>query len=380
MNGWERASRHGGSTCRPIPTPKSNLSTVRVHVSAHAAEGEERERLWARTGRDRQEPRRLCRTSLHRDRCRGLRATCREVGEIRTRHLRPDPGRRVRLAPGKVRAVRGQPVGREVVTADGHVLDVSDHDNADLFWALRGGGGNFGVVTSFTYRLHPVTTVLGGSLAFPLTNAAAVIDAYRRLAKEAPDELGVQCGLLSPDRSTKVAAIVVCHCGDLDQAEADIQSVRQLGTPLVDAIGPQVLRRSEPPDRRELPPRRAELLEVRLLHRPVRRRRPDADRPVRTVPVTHDVLRPRIDGRRRDLTRRIDSHRLPPPRTGPQPPDPQPMGRPRRHGAEHRMDPRYIRSPSTPHGQPSLRQLPLRRRTLATPETPTAPTTSDSSN
>ena len=127
----------------------------------------------------------------------------------------------------------------EVVTADGHVLDASDHDNADLFWALRGGGGNFGVVTSFTYRLHPVTTVLGGSLAFPLTDAAAVIDAYRRLAKEAPDELGVQCGLLSPDRSTKVAAIVVCHCGDLDQAEADIQSVRQLGTPLVDAIGPR---------------------------------------------------------------------------------------------------------------------------------------------
>ena len=127
----------------------------------------------------------------------------------------------------------------EVVTADGHVLDASEHDNADLFWALRGGGGNFGVVTSFTYRLHPVATVLGGSLAFPLSNADAVIDAYRRLAKEAPDELGVQCGLLSPDPSTKVAAIVVCHCGDLDQAGADIQSVRQLGTPLVDAIGPR---------------------------------------------------------------------------------------------------------------------------------------------
>src|SRR6478672_969801 len=102
----------------------------------------------------------------------------------------------------------------EVVTADGDVLDAGEHDNADLFWALRGGGGNFGVVTAFTYRLHPVTTVLGGSLAFPLSNADAVVDAYRRLAKEAPDELGVQCGLLSPDPTTKVAAIVVCHCGD----------------------------------------------------------------------------------------------------------------------------------------------------------------------
>jgi FAD/FMN-containing dehydrogenase len=128
----------------------------------------------------------------------------------------------------------------EVVTADGDVLDASEHDNADLFWALRGGGGNFGVVTSFTYRLHPVTTVLGGSLVFPLSGADAVIDAYRRLTREAPDELGVQCGLLSgPDASSKVVAIVVCHCGDLDQAEADIQSVRQLGTPLLDAIGPR---------------------------------------------------------------------------------------------------------------------------------------------
>lgn len=127
----------------------------------------------------------------------------------------------------------------EIVTADGHVLDASEHDNADLFWALRGGGGNFGVVTSFTYRLHPVTTVLGGSLAFPLSRADAVIDAYRRLASEAPDELGVQCGLLSADPSTKVAAVVVCHCGDLDQAEADIQSVRELGSPLADTIGPR---------------------------------------------------------------------------------------------------------------------------------------------
>ena len=127
----------------------------------------------------------------------------------------------------------------EIVTADGHVLDASEQDNSDLFWALRGGGGNFGVVTSFTYRLHPGTTVLGGSLAFPLSGADAAIDAYRRLAREAPDELGVQCGLLSPDASSKVAAIVVCHCGDLDQAEADIKSLRQLASPLVDSIGPR---------------------------------------------------------------------------------------------------------------------------------------------
>lgn len=128
----------------------------------------------------------------------------------------------------------------EVVTAEGDVLDASEDDYADLFWATRGGGGNFGVVTSFTYRLHPVTTVLGGPAVFPLAAGEAVIDAYRRLAKEAPDELGVQCGLLTgPDASTKVAAAVVCHCGDLDRAEADIRTVRELGTPLLDGIGPK---------------------------------------------------------------------------------------------------------------------------------------------
>lgn len=130
-------------------------------------------------------------------------------------------------------------VAAEIVTADGDVLEASEHDNAELFWALRGGGGNFGIVTSLTYRLHPVTSVLGGSLVFPLSHGAAVIGAYRRLAEDAPDELGVQCGLLSPDASSKVAAIVICHCGDLDRAEADIRSVRRLGTPLADSIGPR---------------------------------------------------------------------------------------------------------------------------------------------
>ena len=128
----------------------------------------------------------------------------------------------------------------EVVTADGEVLEAGDDVNADLFWALRGGGGNFGVVTSFTYRLHPVTTVLGGPMVFPLAAADSVIDGYRRLTSEAPDELGVQCGLLTgPDGITKVAALVVCHCGELDRAWADIRLLRELGTPLIDGVGPQ---------------------------------------------------------------------------------------------------------------------------------------------
>ncbi len=128
----------------------------------------------------------------------------------------------------------------EVVTADGDVLRASEEENADLFWALRGGGGNFGVVTSFTFRLHPVRTVLGGLAAFPLAGADDVVDVFRRVTKEAPDELAVQCGFVTgPDASSKLVALPVCHCGDLDRAKADIGLVRELGTPLLDAIVPK---------------------------------------------------------------------------------------------------------------------------------------------
>ena len=131
-------------------------------------------------------------------------------------------------------------VSAEVVTAEGEVLQASEEDNADLFWALRGGGGNFGVVTSFTFALHPVTSVLGGLAAFPLAAAEDVIDVFRRVTKGAPDELGIQCGFVTgPDASTKLIALPLCHCGDLDQAEADIAAVRGIGTPLLDAIGPR---------------------------------------------------------------------------------------------------------------------------------------------
>lgn len=126
----------------------------------------------------------------------------------------------------------------EVVTADGQVLQANVDENADLFWAVRGGGGNFGVVTSFTFQLHPLTSVLGGLVVFPLGDAAAVIDVFRRLTKGAPDELSVQCALLTaPDATTKLAALAVCHCGEADEAIADLVPISALGTPIVDAIG-----------------------------------------------------------------------------------------------------------------------------------------------
>jgi FAD/FMN-containing dehydrogenase len=80
-------------------------------------------------------------------------------------------------------------VSAQVVTADARLVSASTDENPDLFWGLRGGGGNFGVVTSFEFRLHPITTVLAGYLLYPLTRAKDVLDAYRELAASAPDEV-----------------------------------------------------------------------------------------------------------------------------------------------------------------------------------------------
>jgi FAD/FMN-containing dehydrogenase len=127
----------------------------------------------------------------------------------------------------------------EVVTADGDVVRASEEDNTDLFWALRGGGGNFGVATSLTFRLHPVSTVFGGLIVYPVGAADEVLDAYRRVTEGAPDEFTIQCGIgTAPDGSTRIVAVPLCHCGELAQAETDVRPLRQLGAPLFDELGP----------------------------------------------------------------------------------------------------------------------------------------------
>jgi FAD/FMN-containing dehydrogenase len=128
----------------------------------------------------------------------------------------------------------------EVVTADGTVLNASDDEHPELFWALRGGGGNFGVVTSFEYRAHPVREVLAGPLPHPFTEARAALAFHREFTASAPDELTVGAALLrAPDGSgTKVAAIVPCHCGDPASADADTKALRAFGAPLADLVQP----------------------------------------------------------------------------------------------------------------------------------------------
>jgi FAD binding domain-containing protein/berberine-like enzyme len=127
----------------------------------------------------------------------------------------------------------------ELVTADGQVLTVSAEENEDLFWALRGGGGNFGVVTAFEYRAHPVSTVTGGVIAHPLGDGPAVLDFYREFSSTAPDELTVFFGLAdAPDGSgEKLVLMPLCHCGsDLEQVDSDLVPLRKFGAPVMDDV------------------------------------------------------------------------------------------------------------------------------------------------
>jgi hypothetical protein len=126
----------------------------------------------------------------------------------------------------------------EVVTAEGDVLRASADDHPDLFWALRGGGGNFGVVTSFEYRLHQVSTVLGGVIVHPRERATELLKFYRTFTQSAPDELAAYAALLHTPDGHPAAAILTCYCGDLSEGERVIAPLRAFGTPLLDAIQP----------------------------------------------------------------------------------------------------------------------------------------------
>jgi FAD/FMN-containing dehydrogenase len=129
----------------------------------------------------------------------------------------------------------------EIVTADGRVLRASDDDEPDLFWAVRGGGGNFGVVTSFEYRLHPVgPTVTAGPIVHPINHARELLAFYRDRTQALPDEHTLFATLVhAPDGSgTKVAALVTCHCGSPDDAEKATRPLKQFGSPVLDGVGP----------------------------------------------------------------------------------------------------------------------------------------------
>jgi FAD/FMN-containing dehydrogenase len=123
----------------------------------------------------------------------------------------------------------------DVVTADGRLLTASSTDNPDLFWALRGGGGNFGVVTSFEYRIHPVGPVLAGLLVWPLVQAKDVLRFYRDFSIAAPDELRLDATLTTTPVGPGLA-VIVCWCGSIEEGERMVRPLREFGPPVVDTV------------------------------------------------------------------------------------------------------------------------------------------------
>jgi FAD/FMN-containing dehydrogenase len=138
-------------------------------------------------------------------------------------------------------------LGVDMVLADGSFVTASDDEHADLFWAVRGGGGNFGVVTSFLFRLHPISTVYGGPMLWPMDQAADLLKFWRDYILKAPEEINGWFGFVTvppgppfPEQyhMQKMCAIVWCYTGDLDKADAMFQPIRTQMPPAVDFAGP----------------------------------------------------------------------------------------------------------------------------------------------
>ena len=137
----------------------------------------------------------------------------------------------------------------DVVTADGRVVRASERENSDLFWGLRGGGGNFGVVTSFEYKLHPVgPEVMAGAIAWSAAHAHDVIEMYRTLTEQAPPELTCVLGLrMAPPapwlakniHGQPIVAIFVCHTGAIKEGEKLVAPIKGFGSPVGDIIQPR---------------------------------------------------------------------------------------------------------------------------------------------
>jgi FAD/FMN-containing dehydrogenase len=139
-------------------------------------------------------------------------------------------------------------ISADVVTADGALVHASEHKNPDLFWALRGGGGNFGIVTSFEFRLHPLgPEVMSGLIIHPLGKAKDLLRRYREIAEAAPDELACWFVMRAAPplpflpkevHGTGIIAFAACYAGPMDAAERAMKPLRAMGTPIADVIGP----------------------------------------------------------------------------------------------------------------------------------------------
>jgi len=129
-------------------------------------------------------------------------------------------------------------LGAEVVLADGRILWADDSQNQDLFWAIRGGGGNFGVVTSMRIRLHAVNDLLAGMILFPWDQAKAVLRGYAEIMASAPEELSVLAGVFSGEDGSPLVLLGPVWSGKLNEGKKFIARLQKLGTPLVSQVGP----------------------------------------------------------------------------------------------------------------------------------------------
>jgi|SRR5579859_90216 len=127
----------------------------------------------------------------------------------------------------------------DLVTADGTFLTASDSEHPDLFWALRGGGGNFGVATSFAFSLHEVgPTVLGGLVLYPATEARSVLRFYRDFCADLPDEAEAFASILTSPDGQPLVALLLGYNGPLADGERVLAPARQFGSPVADLVGP----------------------------------------------------------------------------------------------------------------------------------------------
>lgn len=127
----------------------------------------------------------------------------------------------------------------DIVTADGRLLTVSASNNEDLFWGIRGGGGNFGIVTSFEYQLHDVgPIILGGLMFHPMPRAKEVFQFHREFSRTSPDELMIFPALLHSPDGLPGAGFIVCYSGSIEQGEEVIRPLREFGPPVMDVVAP----------------------------------------------------------------------------------------------------------------------------------------------
>ena len=243
----------------------------------------------------------------------------------------------------------------DVVTADGQLLRASQSENPDLFWALRGGSGNFGIVTAFTFQLHPVgPMVVAGLVAHPMERAAEVLRFYRQFIETMPDEINTIAGFLTTPDGVKVVAVVACHCGSIDEGEQALRPLREFGPPVLDEIGPVPYTAFQ----RALDanfPRSPLLLEVNARSRTVRRRHLAADRAVRLRSVADDCD-PAPTTRQRGEPRPTHSNRIRQPRRPLGRRAPHQLGGPRPGRHPDRVDARGVAFAATVLDRRCLRQ------------------------